>query len=202
MNYLGVESESAERNRHRRAERTESWWTPRRSNRPGARVSAQRRDTRGATPVRPRPPPRNLRLYRPQHGPAMTAVYYVMNGDNEILVSTMADRAKAKVVRHDERVSLCVLDENWPLTYIQVYGHARLDDDFETATSVLHRVLGVMAGQPMPDSSRPDVERMVRDEKRVVVRITPYATFETPPRHVRRAEDLATLTHWTSRSLP
>jgi PPOX class probable F420-dependent enzyme len=139
---------------------------------------------------------------RRKHGPAMTAVYYVMNGDNEILVSTMADRAKAKVVRQDERVSLCVLDENWPLTYIQVYGHARLDDDFETATSVLHRVLGVMAGQPMPDSSRPDVERMVRDEKRVVVRITPYATFETPPRHVHRAEDLATLTHWTSRSLP
>jgi len=68
--------------------------------------------------------------------------------------------------------------------------------------TVLRRVLEVMAGQPMPDSTRPDVERMVRDEKRVVVRITPYATFETPPRHVHRAEDLATLTHWTSRSLP
>jgi PPOX class probable F420-dependent enzyme len=139
---------------------------------------------------------------RRKHGPAMTAVYYVMNGDDEILVSTMADRAKARVVRHDERVSLCVLDEKWPLTYLQVYGHARLDEDFETATSVLHRVLGVMAGEPMPDSARPDVEQRVRDEKRVVVRITPYATFETPPRHVRRAEDVATLTHWTSRSLP
>jgi len=33
---------------------------------------------------------------RRKHGPAMTAVYYVMNGDNEILVSTMADRAKAR----------------------------------------------------------------------------------------------------------
>jgi PPOX class probable F420-dependent enzyme len=139
---------------------------------------------------------------RRKHGPAMTAVYYVMNGHNEILVSTMAGRAKAKVVRQDERVSLCVLDENWPLTYLQIYGHARLDEDFETATTVLRQVLEVMAGQPMPDSTRPDVERMVRDEKRVVVRITPYATFETPPRHVHHAEALATLTHWTSRSLP
>ena len=93
----------------------------------------------------------------------MTAVYYVMDGDNEIHVSTMAERAKAKVVRRDGRVSLCVLDESWPLTYLQVYGHARLDEDFETAMTVLRRVLEVMAGQPMPDSTRPDVERMVRD---------------------------------------
>ena len=139
---------------------------------------------------------------RRKHGPAMTAVYYVMNRHNEILVLTMAGRAKAKVVRQDERVSLCVLDENWPLTYLQIYGHARLDEDFETSTTALRQVLEVMDDLPMPDSTRPDVERMVRDEKRVVVRITPYATFETPPRHVHHAEDLATLTHWTSRSLP
>jgi hypothetical protein len=117
---------------------------------------------------------------RRKHGPAMTAVYYVMNGDNEILVSTMADRAKAKVVRQDERVSLCVLDENWPLTYIQVYGHARLDDDFETATSVLHRVLGVMAGQPMPDSSTS--RRRTNGPRRETSRRPHYAV-----RHIRNA---------------
>ena len=58
---------------------------------------------------------------RQQHGPAMTVVYYVTDGD-DILVSTMAARSKAKAVARDPRVSLCVLDENWPLGYLQVYG--------------------------------------------------------------------------------
>ncbi len=139
---------------------------------------------------------------RREHGPAMTVVYYLMNGEDELLVSTMAQRAKAKAVRRDGHVSLCVLDENWPITYLQVYGTARVDDDFETAVDVLSRVLELMAGRPMPASTRPDVERMVRDERRLVVRIKPYATFATPPRHVHQVEDVATLTHWTSRSEP
>jgi PPOX class probable F420-dependent enzyme len=139
---------------------------------------------------------------RREHGPAMTVVYYLMESDDELLVTTMAERAKAKSVRRDGRVSLCVLDENWPLTYLQVYGTATIDDDYDTAVDVLRRVLDLMAGETMPESTRSDVERMVRDEQRVVVRIKPYATFETPPRHVHRVEDVATLTHWTSRSQP
>jgi PPOX class probable F420-dependent enzyme len=137
---------------------------------------------------------------RAEHGPAMTVVYYVMDGD-EILVSTMAERGKAKAVRRDTHVSLCVLDENWPLEYLQVYGTATLDDDFDSATDVLRRVVDLMAGETMPNSTRASIERMVRDEQRVVVRVQPYATFATPPRHVRKAEDLETLTHWTSTSM-
>jgi PPOX class probable F420-dependent enzyme len=137
---------------------------------------------------------------RGEHGPAMTIVYYVMDGD-EILVSTMAERGKAKAVRRDPRVSLCVLDENWPVEYLQVYGTATLDDDFDSAADVLRRVVDLMAGETMPSSTRASIERMVRDEQRVVVRVTPYATFATPPRHVYKAEDLETLTHWTSTSM-
>ncbi len=47
---------------------------------------------------------------RKAHGPAMSIVYYVMDGD-DILVSTMAARGKAGAVRRDSKVSLCVLDE-------------------------------------------------------------------------------------------
>lgn len=47
---------------------------------------------------------------RQQHGPAMTVVYYVTDGD-DILVSTMAARSKAKAVDRDPQVSLCVLGE-------------------------------------------------------------------------------------------
>jgi nitroimidazol reductase NimA-like FMN-containing flavoprotein (pyridoxamine 5'-phosphate oxidase superfamily) len=35
---------------------------------------------------------------RRQDGPAMTVVYYVMNGDDELLISTMHGRSKAQVV--------------------------------------------------------------------------------------------------------
>lgn len=131
----------------------------------------------------------------------MTVVYYVMDGD-EMLVSTMAARGKARAVRRNPRVSLCVLDENWPLRYLQVYGNATVEDDFDASVDLLSRIVDLMAGTAMPDSTRSEVERMARDEQRVVVRIAPYATFETPPRHVYAAEDVATLTHTTSKSEP
>jgi PPOX class probable F420-dependent enzyme len=138
---------------------------------------------------------------RKADGPAMTVVYYVMDGD-ELLVSTMAERAKAKAVARDGRVSMCILDEKWPLSYLQVYGKGIVDYDPELAVDVLTRVVGLMAGEEVPASRRPQLEQMARDEQRVVIRVRPYATFETPPRHVHKMSDIDTLTHFTSKSLP
>jgi len=137
---------------------------------------------------------------RQQHGPAMTVVYYVVDGD-DMLVSTMADRAKAKAVQRDPRVSVCVLNEQWPLSYLQVYGRAKLDDDPAQGADLLRKVIELMAGEPMPEEKFPAIEKMARQEKRVVLRVTPYATFETPPRHVYQPDDVDTLTHFTSSSL-
>jgi PPOX class probable F420-dependent enzyme len=138
---------------------------------------------------------------RKEHGPAMTVVYYLMDGD-DLLISTMADRGKARAVTRDGRVSLCILDEKWPLSYVQVYGTAVVCDDRELATDVLAGVIGIMAGEEVPESRRPQIEQMVDDEKRVVIRVTPYATFVTPPRHVYQMSDIDTLTHYTSTSVP
>jgi PPOX class probable F420-dependent enzyme len=138
---------------------------------------------------------------RHEHGPAMTIVYYVMDGD-DILVSTMAARSKAKAVERDPRVSLCVLDENWPVTYLQVYGTARLETDRDQAADLLRRIVELMAGQPVPAERREQIAKLSEEEQRVVVRVTPYATFATPPRHVNRMSDIDTLSHWTSSSLP
>ena len=131
----------------------------------------------------------------------MTVVYYVMDGD-DLLISTMAARGKPRAVERDGRVSLCVLDESWPVTYLQVYGQAVVDRDRELAVDVLTRVIELMADQPVPASRRPQIEQMVDDEQRVVIRVTPYATFETPPRHVWQMSDIDTLTHHTSTSMP
>lgn len=138
---------------------------------------------------------------RAKDGPAMSIVYYVMEGD-EILVSTMSERAKAKAVERSPKVSLCVLDEQWPPTYMQVYCDARIDTDFDSVVDVMMGIAGVMAGTPMSDDVRPMVEEGARAEKRVVVRLRPYATFYTPPRHVQQESDIGPgLLHQTSASL-
>ena len=139
---------------------------------------------------------------RRDNGPAMTVVYYVMNGDDELLISTMAARSKARMVGGGRKVSLCALDENWPFTYVQVYGDAVVDRDPELAAIVLNQVLGLMAGEPVPAQRWPQVRQMAQLENRVVIRVRPYATFATPPRHVYQMSDIDTLTHWTSNSMP
>ena len=138
---------------------------------------------------------------RKEHGPAMTVVYYVMD-DDDLLISTMAGRNKPKAVDRDGRVSLCILDEQWPLSYLQVYGTAVVSRDRDLAADVLTRVIGIMAGEEVPESRRAQIGQMADDEQRVVIRVTPYATFETPPRHVHQMSDLDTLTHYTSTSMP
>ena len=62
-------------------------------------------------------------------GPAMSVVYYIPTTESELLVSTMAGRAKAKSVERTGKASLCVLDENWPVAYLQVYCDAVVDTD-------------------------------------------------------------------------
>ena len=138
---------------------------------------------------------------RQEHGPAMTVVYYVTDGD-DLLVSTMAARSKAKAVDRDPRVSLCVLDENWPVTYLQVYGTAVVERDEEQAADVLRQIVELMAGEPVPAERRAQIADLAKQEQRVVLRVSPYATFATPPRHVHKMADLDTLSHWTSASQP
>ena len=41
-------------------------------------------------------------------------------------------------------------------------------------------------GEPLGDDARPFVEAMAKEEGRVVLSCTPYATFATQPRHLHR----------------
>ena len=139
---------------------------------------------------------------RKHDGPAMSIVFYSIDQD-EILVSTMAERAKAKAVARSPKVSLCVLDEQWPPSYLQVYCDAVIDTDFDSVVDVMMRIAGVMAGTPMSEDVRPMVAEGARQEKRVALRLRPYATFYTPPRHVHSEADVGPgLRHETSASIP
>jgi hypothetical protein len=113
----------------------------------------------------------------------------------------MAERAKAKAVTRNPKVSLCVLDEQWPPSYLQVYCDAALETDFDFVVDVMMRIAGVMAGREIDQDVRPMVEERARIENRVVIRLRPYSTFYTPPRHVSSEEDIEGLTHETSASI-
>jgi Pyridoxamine 5'-phosphate oxidase len=139
---------------------------------------------------------------RAEDGPAMSIVFYCLDED-EILVSTMAERAKAKAVARRAKVSLCVLDEQWPPSYLQVYCDAVVDSDFDFTVAVMMKIAGVMAGTPMSEDVRPMVAEGARQEGRVALRLRPYATFYTPPRHVHSEADIGPgLRHETSASIP
>ena len=131
---------------------------------------------------------------RKQGPPSMSVVYYVVDGD-DLLVSTMRERAKAKAVRRAGEASICVLDEKWPLTYLQVYGPAVVDEDFDTSVSVMMKVAEIMSGQPIPEAARPIVEAKAREEDRVVIRLKAAWTVYTPPVHLNAGDDGSKMKH-------
>ena len=139
---------------------------------------------------------------RQQDGPAMSVVYYVADDNGSLYVATMAGRAKAKAVSRSGKVSLCILDETWPFTYLQVYCDAVVERDPELICDVMMGVGWRMSGQELDASARPFVDAMREQEDRVVLKCTPYATFASPPRHLNTNDQEEKLTHWLSGSVP
>ena len=131
---------------------------------------------------------------RRQGPPSMSVVYYVMDGD-DLLVSTMAARAKARAVQRTGEAAVCVLDERWPLTYLQVYGPAVVEDHLATTVDVMMKVGEVMSGQPLPQAVRPLVEAKAREEGRVVIRLKPKWTVYSPPVHLNAGDDGSEMQH-------
>lgn len=141
--------------------------------------------------------------YRRRHdGPAMSIVYYIPTDNDELLISTMAGRGKARVVERDGKVSICVLDERWPFAYLQVYADATVERDHDLVVDVMMAVAGRMSGQRLPEEARPHIEEMAAKENRVVVRCRPYSTFAQPPRHLHRNDQEEKITHWMSGIVP
>jgi len=138
---------------------------------------------------------------RRKDGPSMSVVYFVPTDGDDLLVSTMAGRSKARAVARDPKVSLCVLDERWPFAYLQVYADATVERDPSLVVDVMMAVGGRMSGEPLGDDARPFVEAMATEEERVVLRCRPYATFAQPPRHLHRNDQAEPVTHWISGSV-
>jgi hypothetical protein len=139
---------------------------------------------------------------RKNDGPAMSVVYYIPTDEDTLVVSTMAERGKARAVERSSKVSLCVLDERWPFAYLQVYADALVDRDPELVVDVMMAVAGRMSGEPLGEEARPFVEEMAAEEERVVLWCRPYSTFAQPPRHLHRNDQEERITHWVSGVVP
>jgi hypothetical protein len=135
-------------------------------------------------------------------GPAMSIVYYVATDSEELLVSTTRDRSKAKAVALHGKASLCVLDEHWPVGYIQVYCDAAVDEDPDLVVDVMMAAAGRMSGEPLDEDTRPRFATLAKRDHRVVLRCRPYATFAQPPRHLHRDDQDEPIKHWVSASMP
>jgi hypothetical protein len=132
----------------------------------------------------------------------MSVVYYIPTDTDELLVSTMRERGKAKVITRNPKASLCVLDERWPFSYLQVYCDAVVDDDPDLVVDVMMAVAGRMSGEPLPQEARPVVATMAEEEGRVALRCRPYNTFAQPPVHLYRNDQEEAIVHWVSGMVP
>lgn len=132
----------------------------------------------------------------------MSVVYYIPTASDELLVSTMRDRGKARVIARDPKVSICVLDERWPFAYLQVYCDAVIETDPDLVVDVMMAVAGRMSGEPLNENARPVVAAMAEQEGRVVLLCRPYSTFAQPPRHLHRNDQQERITHWRSGIVP
>lgn len=72
-------------------------------------------------------------------------VWFVLDGD-DVVFTTSATSVKARAMRRDSRVCMCVDDENPPFAFVMVEGIATLSDDLDEmlpyATAIGGRYIG------------------------------------------------------------
>jgi|CXWL01.1.fsa_nt_gi PPOX class probable F420-dependent enzyme len=110
--------------------------------------------------------------------PHLSPVYYVMDGD-DVLISTTHSRFKAKAIKRNPDVSICVLAEQFPFPYLLIYGTGVIEDG--GAADVMMKIGARMSGNPVPEAARPAIEQRAKDEGRLVLRVTPLDFRSTLP---------------------
>ena len=117
--------------------------------------------------------------------PSLSPSYYVMDGQ-DMLISTTSKRQKARSVRRNPEITLCVLDESFPFPYLTVYGKGAIDDDPAAALDVIIRIRERVSGKPLDEAGRKQAAETVEQEGRVALRVTPERFFSTPARAGQR----------------
>ena len=87
-----------------------------------------------------------LATVRKDGRPHLVPIWFLLDGDT-IVFNTGESRVKALNIKHDQRVSLCVDDENAPYAFLVVEGVATLSDELDQvrfwATKIGGRYMGM-----------------------------------------------------------
>jgi len=100
--------------------------------------------------------------------PHVTPVWFTIDGD-EIVFTTHETSLKAKAIRRDPGVAMCVDDQTPPYSYVLVEGTAELSDDLDE----LRRVATVVGGRYMGAGRADQFGARNAVPGELVVRITP-----------------------------
>lgn len=118
---------------------------------------------------------------RPQLSPVSCGV----DTDGRIVVSTYPDRAKATNARRDDRVSICVLSDDWNGPYVQVDGTAEVLDMPEALEALVEYYRCIAGEHPDWDEYREAMRRQDKSLIRITIdRWGPISTGGFPARLV------------------
>lgn len=138
--------------------------------------------------------PELLDFLRPRHrgvltttrsggGPQLSPVTCGVDPDGRIVVSTYPDRAKAVNARRDERVSICVLSDDWSGAYVQVDGRAEVIDMPDALEGLVEYYRCISGEHPDWDEYRAAMHRQNKTLIRIHIdRWGPIATGGFPAR--------------------
>ncbi|MFF7247006.1 PPOX class F420-dependent oxidoreductase [Embleya sp. NPDC008237] len=115
--------------------------------------------------------------------PQMSPVSCGVDGAGRIVVSTYPDRAKARNARRDERVSMCVVSDEWNGPYVQVDGRAEVLDMPEALEPLVDYFRCISGEHPDWDEYREAMRRQDKSLIRIHIdRWGPIATGGFPAR--------------------
>ena len=115
---------------------------------------------------------------RPQVSPVTCGV----DAEGRVVVSTYPRRAKSRNARRDDRVTVCVLSDDWDGPYVQVDGRAEVLDLPEALEPLVDYYRCVAGEHPDWDEYREAMRRQGKSLIRVTVeRWGPIATGGFPP---------------------
>jgi PPOX class probable F420-dependent enzyme len=115
---------------------------------------------------------------RPQVSPVSCGV----DAEGRIVVSTYPQRAKVRNLRRDDRVSACVLSDDWDGPYVQVDGRAEVLDLPESVEPLVEYFRSIAGEHPDWDEYREAMRRQGKSLIRITVeRWGPIATGGFPP---------------------
>ncbi|MFF0865733.1 PPOX class F420-dependent oxidoreductase [Nonomuraea sp. NPDC003560] len=114
---------------------------------------------------------------RPQLSPVSCGV----DDEGRIVVSTYPGRAKAANARRDERVSMCVLSDDWDGPYVQVDGRAEVLDMPEALDALVDYYRCIAGEHPDWEEYRQAMRRQDKSLIRITIdRWGPIATGGFP----------------------